>query len=310
MDLYAQIEDYLLGLAPLRAWPEAGAVLRRATAARDRNWRLPELACRAVGGSPAQALPGVAAVAAHQIGIVLVDDLLDADPRGWHQQVGAGPAANLALAFHAAATAALLNGPAAPEAHLGALRRLSAMALAVAHGQALDAGPVMEEAVYWQVIALKSGPFFGAALELGALLGGAPPATATGLYQLGQLIGEMIQLHDDLHDTLAAPAGPDWLMGRRPLPILFALTVAHPAQAEFAALHARAAEADALRAAQEILVRCGAVSYCVYHLQARAARAQAQLAALALPHPAGLAALLDELIEPVQGLLAEEARPG
>jgi hypothetical protein len=46
------------------------------------------------------------------------------------------------------------------------------------------------------------------------------------------------------------------------------------------------------------------VSYCVFQLQARERTARAQLAALPLEHPAGLHALLDELLAPVNNLLA------
>ena len=46
-------------------------------------------ACEAVGGSTTQSLPALVAVACSHIGIVLVDDMLDADPRGEHLRAGA-----------------------------------------------------------------------------------------------------------------------------------------------------------------------------------------------------------------------------
>jgi len=52
------------------------------------------------------------------------------------------------------------------------------------------------------------------------------------------------------------------------------------------------------------LIRSGAVSYCLYQLQARERTAREQLAALDLMDTAGLSALLDELIAPVITLLA------
>jgi len=60
----------------------------------------------------------------------------------------------------------------------------------------------------------------------------------------------------------------------------------------------------ALREAQEILIRSGAVSYGLYQLPARERTAREQLAALDLMDTAGLSALLDELIAPVITLLA------
>lgn len=72
----------------------------------------------------------------------------------------------------------------------------------------------------------------------------------------------MIQLHDDLNDTMAVPANPDWLQGRKPLPILFAQSVDHPDHARFQELCQDISNENALREAQDILIRCGGVSYC------------------------------------------------
>jgi hypothetical protein len=46
-------------------------------------WLLPLQACEAVGGTPEQAVPAATAVACSQIGIILIDDMLDLDPHGW-----------------------------------------------------------------------------------------------------------------------------------------------------------------------------------------------------------------------------------
>ena len=56
-----------------------------------------------MGADDAIALPAVAAIACLQISIILVDDILDDDPRGAYHRLGAGRAANLGLAFQAAA---------------------------------------------------------------------------------------------------------------------------------------------------------------------------------------------------------------
>jgi geranylgeranyl pyrophosphate synthase len=208
------------------------------------------------------------------------------------------------LAFQAAGGLVVLESEAPLAARLATLTCLEAMALTVAQGQALDARNPDDEAGYWHLIALKSGPFFGAALQAGALLAGADATTADGLYRLGHLIGEIVQLHDDLSDTLAVPANPDWLLGRLPLPILYAQSVPHPEQASFLALRGGVADPAILEAAQSILLRCGAVSYCLFQLQERDRLARQLLSELALSDPSRLTGLLDDLIRPVDDLLA------
>lgn len=114
-------------------WHEMESILRRAASMRPKDWNLPVTACRAFGKSAEQAIPASAALACTQINIILVEDMLDDDPRGISS--------------------------------------------------------------YWQ-------------------------------WKSRELYGEMI--HDNLNDTMVVPANPDWLQGRKPLPILFAQTVEHP----------------------------------------------------------------------------------
>ena len=303
MDLYQDTLDLLLALTPLQDWPEARTLLAEAAARRDRHWYLAVLACEAAGGSAAQVVPLMAAIACQQTGIVLVDDMLDADPRGYHHAWTAGGAANMALALHAASTLAIAQSAATTPARLAALGCLGQMGLEVALGQHFDTHSLGQEADYWRTVALKSGAFFGAIFEAGAIYGGAAPELAGQLYSFGKLYGEMIQLHDDLHDTLAVPASPDWLEGRAPLPILFALNIAHPDQARFQSLRPHVQAADALAEAQQILLRCGAVSYCVLHMIRRDQAARALLAQLPLASPEGLRLALDEQMAPVRRLL-------
>ncbi len=80
MDVTQLAVEYLLNLPSVGWWAEAQALLRHAAANQPRAWRLPALACEAVGGGPKRAIPGVAAIAAAQISIILIDDMLDADP--------------------------------------------------------------------------------------------------------------------------------------------------------------------------------------------------------------------------------------
>jgi len=302
MDDYALIQDFLLNLAAIQSWPAMGSVIKRATTKRDRNWQLPLLACEAVGGSLELALPAMAAVACEQISIILIDDLLDADPRGEYHRLGAPTTANLAVAFQAAGLEAIRSSQASWLARLSAAECLNQMTLTTALGQYHDTQNPATEAEYWMMVKMKSAPFFGAALYVGALLGEADETTATAIQHFGHLYGEMIQIHDDLQDTMAIPAGPDWLLGRSTLPILFAQLTDHPEREKFFKLRGAVSDPDILTEAQRILVRCGAISYGVYHLRYRYQQGQALLKQLALTHRAKLETLLEAQIQPVRDL--------
>src|SRR5689334_24312322 len=101
MDTYALVLDYLLNLSLIQTWPEMQELLKQAVAQKDRNWELPVPTCEAVGGRTEQAIPGMAALGCLQISIILIDDLLDSDPRGEYHRIGAPATANLSAAFQA-----------------------------------------------------------------------------------------------------------------------------------------------------------------------------------------------------------------
>ena len=302
MEIYQSTVDYLSAFPIFDSWREMGMILRRAASLRPRDWQLPIVACQAVGKPAEQAIPASAALACAQISIILVDDMLDDDPRGEYHRIGPGRASNLALAFQAAGMDALIESPAGSSARLAALDSLNRMMLTTAHGQELDVQNPADETSYWRVVENKSAPFYGGALRLGALLAEAGEAATEVLEHLGRIYGEMIQIHDDLNDTMAVPANPDWLQKRNPLPILFALTVDHPDQARFKELYEDLSIGNSLEEAQEILIRCGAVSYCVDQLLHRYQTAQGILGESSLPNKEAAATLVEEVIEPVYRL--------
>jgi geranylgeranyl pyrophosphate synthase len=121
--------------------------------------------------------------------------------------------------------------------------------------------------------------------------------------QFGHLYGEMIQIHDDLNDTMAVPANPDWTLDRAPLPILFAQVVNHDDNARFLELRKTIPDPAALTEAQTILIRCGAVSYCIDQILRRHQAAQKILRAMSTHHKEELEDLLDGVVDPVRKLL-------
>jgi geranylgeranyl pyrophosphate synthase len=290
-------------LPGIAGWPQTLALVDRPVPHESSVWEYPVAACRAVGGAEDAALPAAAAVFCSVISIHLVDDMLDEDPRGDHHFVGAGPAANFALAFQAAGHL-LLDAPEVPREICPALQAsFAGMSLATCFGQGLDARELQSEEEYWRVVECKTPPLFSEALRMGALLGGASAGTADQLARLGRVLGRLIQVSDDVTDALDSPARSDWQRRANNLPILYAMTAPHPEREEFLRLSARVEDPTALAAAQKILFRSGAVSYCTFKLLKLSREAQDRFAAIPLLDPTWIARLVDLHLAPLHRLL-------
>jgi len=263
---------------------------------------LPILACEAVGGTSAQAIPAALATSCSHISIIMVDDMLDSDPRGEYQRIGMPAAANMACALQSAALAAVSPSQIPVDAKLSVITRLNEMILKTALGQHWDTQSPADEQTYWRIVKTKSSPFFGSALQNGALLGGASFEDAARLGDLGCLYGEMIQIHDDLNDVMEVPANPDWTEKRSPLPILFARLVEHPDRLKFLGFCENISRPGVLEEAQEILIRSGAISYCIDQLIYRHQTARKILDSIPLTQRDILDRLFEEVIAPVQKL--------
>jgi len=303
MDLFSQVVRDFSVLSCMESWDEARELFQQAASRKPDHWLIPVRACEAVGGTQEQAVPAILAIGCAHVGILLVDDMLDDDPRGDYHRMGMPAASNMACAFQAAALYALSRSIEDQHSRLAAMSSFNEMFLSTAFGQSLDVQSPADESAYWKVARTKSSPFFGAALQVGALAGGGTPETAEQLKKLGCLYGEIIQIHDDMHDSMETPANPDWIQGRSPLPILFASQVKHPKQGRFLELSRDITDPVALQEAQEILIRCGAISYCADRLIRKHQTAKGLLNRISLFNPEPLASLLDEVIAPVHELL-------
>ena len=300
MDFYQNSVQSLKDYASGADWPELNEVLDRAARRAPIAWKLPVVACQAVGGPSGAASPAVSAFTAVHISILLIDDLLDEDPRGEHMRIGNGRAANLAVALSALAGAFLLDARDAAKAS----RALSQMQFTLSRGQDLDAQNPGTEEAYWAITRGKSGVYFATALYLGALFGGASDTIGGQMQAFGELYGDIMQIHDDLNDCMEEQPGPDWEQGRYSLPILFASLVEHPDRARFLELRAAIEQPGALEEAQAILVRSGAISYSVNELLKRHAQAKALLAEMSLAKREDFDMLLQEVVDPVERLFA------
>ncbi len=301
--VFAEIKALVETLPEVSVWPELAEIFERAGDVPRPDWELPILACMAVGGDEASALFGAAAIACLQLSIILVDDILDDDPRGAHNKLGTGYTANLALAYEAASFSLAERANPDPLQSLASVACLARSALATAAGQQLDIKNLRGEEEYWRVVTAKSTPFYGAALQIGAIIGGADNDISSGMYELGVTIGEIIQLEDDLGDALERPANADWLQGRNNLLILFARTADHKERQRFLELISQIDHPDMLVEAQNILVSSGAVGYCAYQLVKRYRRARQILAELKLPDSSPLDEILDSYADTLIDLL-------
>jgi geranylgeranyl diphosphate synthase type II len=209
------------------------------------------LACEAIGGTSAQALPGALALEYVHTYSLIHDDLpaMDNDDlrRGRptnHKVFGEGHAilagdALLTEAFGVLATADLDPGKRAVALSLlaeGAGWR------GMAGGQALDlAGEKLAtyDLDHLRLIhRLKTGALLRASVEIGAVLGGAPAEERSALRAYGEAIGLAFQIQDDILDATATDAelgkraGKDAGRGKITYPSLLGLDGARKALGE------------------------------------------------------------------------------
>jgi geranylgeranyl pyrophosphate synthase len=301
---FVAIKSVVRSLPEVSAWPEMLNLIEKVGYREGISvWDYPEAACQAVGGTPQEALPAAAAVFCSLISIHLVDDMLDGEPQGDFRRLGAGQAANIALAFQAAGHRLLSDAPAKPAISAAAQKILARMALGTAYGQGLDIREAKDEAEYWRIVEAKTPPLFGAAFEIGALLGGAPSELVARLEEVGRILGRFIQVSDDLSDALKTPAKVDWNKPRNNLPILYALTAEHPDRRRFRELVAQSNDPLALEAAHQTLLKCGAVSYCTFKMVEFSNQAQAILASIKLYDPEPVSRVLRLNLRPLHRLL-------
>lgn len=303
MSKAAQLQRWFEMLPEPEMWPSLIALRERMEKPRG-DWELPGMAYLAVTGESSETGAGWLPLALLQASIILVDDILDQDEHGLTGQYAPGVVANLALALQALAFQALQELTLPPAIEHAVYRCLTTMCIHTAYGQQLDVANLSGEENYWRLIRAKSAPFYQASLEVGALIGRAEMAVVAGLGQFGVWLGELVQILDDQIDALEQPANADWLEGRNNLLIMYALQADHPEQERFRALRARAAEAEALAEAQQMLGRCGAVSYAFYQRIARLKAMVRLLADLPLRTPQPLQELVMQFAREIAATLS------
>lgn len=298
------IRETLLGLPAFARWPDARAVIARVGRIQPGGvLDYPVRGAQAVGGRAEDAAHAAAAVFLGLSSIHLVDDLLDDDPDGLYHELGTGRTANLALALQAASQQVVRDLDLPPGHALAMADSLAEMAVSTAYGQELDVHPFADEATYWRAVHAKTPPLFSCGLFLGAVAAGAPLATARALAELGTPLGILVQVGDDLSDAMQTPAKPDWRRPRNNLPILYACVADHPQRDRFLALLDQIDDGDALREAQDILIRSGGMSYCYYRMVEAYNDAWNKLETLDLAAPKPIEELIELHVTPLRELM-------
>lgn len=297
--------DQLQSVPRLDTWPEVDTLFSDRTAPIRLDWKLPIYSIQAVNRNKPDPLPLVSALACLQMSIILIDDILDNDPRGKHLEMGTGRAANLALALQSAAHLLVqkLDVPATDKNLLST--SLQRMAFQTTVGQEIDVHEILDEAAYWNLVQAKSTPFYGTALEIGALAAGAPTETCAAIYRVGAIFGEIIQIMDDITDAFLRPAKPDWTRQNNNLIILYAKTARHPAQQRFLAYLTTIDTPGILDEAQNVLIESGAVSYGVYQIIDRFEEACSILQTANVDDSMAITKILYQQIAPLRSFLAE-----
>ncbi|MFE5889912.1 polyprenyl synthetase family protein [Streptomyces sp. NPDC056462] len=197
-------------------WCEVGGAPAAASGGKGVRQALAVLGAEAAGAPGRLAVPGAVAVELVHAFSLLHDDIMDGDtsrrrrPTVW-KAYGTGPAVLAGDALFALAVETLAAAPAGPRA----VRLLSVALQDLVRGQADDllfatrpwTGPERVRPDEYRTMAEhKTGALLGCAAALGALLGGAPPATVAALDRAGRHLGIAFQVVDDLLGIWGDPA--------------------------------------------------------------------------------------------------------
>ncbi|MFF0015510.1 polyprenyl synthetase family protein [Streptomyces sp. NPDC005374] len=263
----AEMAAYSLG------WCEVGGAPTVASGGKGVRQALAVLGAEASGAPGRAGVPAAVAVELVHVFSLLHDDIMDGDkarrgrPSVW-KAYGTGPAVLAGDALFALAVETLTvetladTGP-------PAVRRLSVALSDLVRGQADDLlfatrpwrGPERVRPDEYRTMAEhKTGALLGCAAALGALLGGAPPATVTAMDLTGRHLGIAFQIVDDVlgiwGDPLVTgkPVHGDLRERRKTFPVLAALDSTAPAAAHLA----RLLEADGpLSEIADLIEECG-----------------------------------------------------
>ena len=219
---------------------EAGLELPSPVAQTRLHASLALAACEAVGGSIDQAAPAGVAVEMLSQFVQVHSDIQDGLPERYNRSTlwwvwGPAQAINTGDGFHALARLQLmqlLEGRMPPQEILGMVNILDRASLRMLEG--LHQDMVYQERVdilpeaYLETARKKVGALMGAALEMGALCGGASEEKSKAFREFGEEIGVAFQVQEDIQmlwgePISGRPKGADLLNKKKGYPVLYAL---------------------------------------------------------------------------------------
>jgi geranylgeranyl diphosphate synthase type I len=235
------------------------------------------LACEAVGGDPARAVPAAAAIELLHNFTLIHDDIEDdSDTRHGREtlwrRVGIPLAINAGDGMFVLARNLLLNierEGVPPERVLAATRVLDDACVDLCEGQHLDLSFESRDRVtlaeYEAMIAGKTAALLGASAAVGAIAGGANDDTAATLGRAARALGMAFQVQDDVlgvwgdEAATGKPVADDIRSRKKSFPIAWALEhSAAPAAAELERLYSADMDEAAVARAVSLLDETGA----------------------------------------------------
>jgi len=148
---------------------------------------------------------------------------------------------------------------------------LSHTTTAIAEGEVLQLlncnNPATTEQKYLDVIARKTAILFSAAVQLSAILAGAPEPVESAMKSYGLHLGIAFQLIDDALDYRATPEelgknlGDDLADGKPTLPLIYALEKSNAKQADILRRAIEQGDRDAFLEVLDIVTSTDAISY-------------------------------------------------
>lgn len=235
------------------------------------------LACEALGGDVARAMPAAAAVELLHEFSLIHDDIQDGDHERRHRPTvwvtwGEAHAINAGDGLFALAQLALgglaENGLPA-DLVVEAQIRFNRTAVRLCQGQFLDMSFEQRAEVdpdeYLAMINGKTAALIGFAAEVGGLVAGGSDEELTALQTFGEALGMAFQMQDDLlglwgnPERTGKPAANDLRKHKKSLPITIGLADPSPHGARFRSLYARETlDEEAVAEALHLLERIGA----------------------------------------------------
>ncbi|WP_422754164.1 polyprenyl synthetase family protein [Micromonospora sp. WMMD708] len=232
------------------------------------------LSTSAVGAEPSDGVPGAVAVEMIHNFSLLHDDIMDADalrrgrPAAW-VVFGTGMAtlagdALIATAFEMLRSTGSSRGRHSADLLLAGLYQMIDGQAADLALERVSASEV--EADHYLRACAKTTALLEASAAIGAVLGGAAPATVDALRQAGRHLGLSWQMANDVEDiwgdpaATGKPARSDLIRSKKTIPVILALRAGNAAAVELAGLvdeRAGQPTADHLQAQADLVERAG-----------------------------------------------------